>query len=118
MNLVHIRKAAFTEHTVHDARHRVQVVNDQHRIDVVDQGKAPPSGHARDWHAATRINCITRRPSILNLHDSFAYKDGPRRREAVNFIARDLKSGTYAFAATKRIMLSVPRPCCVPPLRT
>ena len=37
MALLDIGEAALAQHAVHDARHRVQVINDQHRIDIVDQ---------------------------------------------------------------------------------
>jgi len=78
VNLVDIGEAAFTQHAVHDARHRVQVVDNQHRIDVVDQGQFSPvrpcsrlaSPHARQLNPA-------RQPGDANLHDSSGYQDRP-----------------------------------------
>jgi hypothetical protein len=37
MALLDIGEAALAQHAIHDACHRVQVINDQHRIDIVDQ---------------------------------------------------------------------------------
>jgi hypothetical protein len=49
MALLNIGEAALAQHAIHDARHRVQVVNDQHRIDIVDHDQPSPSGRtARD----------------------------------------------------------------------
>src|SRR5581483_5967946 len=42
MALLDVGEAAFAQHTVHDTGHRVQVVNNQYRIDVVDQGQPSP----------------------------------------------------------------------------
>jgi hypothetical protein len=73
MALFDIGEAALAQHAVHDARHRVQVVNDQHRIDIVDQDHplqaAPPViASSSPPRAPTRA---ARRPGTCNLHDSF-----------------------------------------------
>ena len=93
VNLIDIGEATFAQHAIHDARHRVQVVNNQHRIDVVDQGKFSPvrpcsrlaSPHARQLNP-------TRQPGDGNLHDLDAYQAVPRRSEdrKIIFMLRNL----------------------------